>query len=157
MKVVINSCHGGFGLSSKAQKAYCDRKGIPCNFFWRKDLSGPYKRITDEEAFADTSMLHVSAFRCETPEEIPSQDNWREMTHEERVASNKRRAEISVPYHRDIARDDHDLIAVVDSMGSAANGLCAKLEVVEIPDGIGWQIEEYDGLEWVSETHRTWS
>jgi hypothetical protein len=30
------------------------------------------------------------------------------------------------------------------------------LKVVEIPDGVKWQIEEYDGSEWVAEKHRTW-
>jgi hypothetical protein len=28
--------------------------------------------------------------------------------------------------------------------------------VVEIPDGVEWEIAEYDGLEWVAEKHRTW-
>lgn len=26
----------------------------------------------------------------------------------------------------------------------------------DIPDDVEWEIEEYDGLEWVSEKHRTW-
>ncbi len=25
-----------------------------------------------------------------------------------------------------------------------------------IPDDVKWQIEEYDGLEWIAEKHRTW-
>ena len=41
-------------------------------------------------------------------------------------------------------------------MGEKANGTFAKLQLVEIPDGVGWQVEEYDGMEWVSEKHRTW-
>lgn len=59
-------------------------------------------------------------------------------------------------YDRDIDRDDKDLVAIVEEMGEAANGSCADLNVVEIPDGISWQIEEYDGYEHVAETHRTW-
>ena len=27
---------------------------------------------------------------------------------------------------------------------------------VSIPDDVEWQIEEYDGMEWVAEAHRTW-
>ena len=42
-------------------------------------------------------------------------------------------------------------------MEEDAWGCCSRLKVVEIPDGIEWQIEEYDGKEWVAETHRTWS
>ena len=30
------------------------------------------------------------------------------------------------------------------------------LGIVEIPDGVEWEIEEYDGDEWVSEKHRKW-
>lgn len=60
-------------------------------------------------------------------------------------------------YDRYIDRDDKDLVAIVEEMGEAANGSCADLNVVEIPDGISWQIEEYDGYEHVAEKHRTWS
>lgn len=31
------------------------------------------------------------------------------------------------------------------------------LKVVEIPDDVQWEIEEYDGMEWISEVHRQWS
>jgi hypothetical protein len=59
---------------------------------------------------------------------------------------------------RDIARDDPYLVRVVEEMGGeAAGGPCAVLQVVEIPESVAWTIEEYDGLEWVSEVHRTWS
>lgn len=58
---------------------------------------------------------------------------------------------------RDIPRDDPQLIDLVTRMGIAANGECAALEVVEIPDGVEWTIEEYDGREWIAEVHRTWS
>ena len=27
---------------------------------------------------------------------------------------------------------------------------------VEIPDDVEWQIEEYDGSEWIAEKHRIW-
>lgn len=56
-----------------------------------------------------------------------------------------------------INRDDPDLINIVESMGAAANGGFAKLKIVEIPDDVEWQIEEYDGLEHIAEQHRTWS
>jgi hypothetical protein len=28
--------------------------------------------------------------------------------------------------------------------------------VVEIPDDVNWQVEEYDGMEHIAEKHRTW-
>jgi len=36
------------------------------------------------------------------------------------------------------------------------DGTYSDLKVVEIPDGVNWYIEEYDGLEHVAERHRTW-
>ena len=38
-----------------------------------------------------------------------------------------------------------------------ADGDYSELKVVEIPDGVNWYIEEYDGLEHVTERHRTWN
>jgi hypothetical protein len=59
---------------------------------------------------------------------------------------------------RDVPRDDPYLVRVVEEMGGeAAGGLAAMLKVVEIPESVAWHIEEYDGLEWVAENHRTWS
>ena len=35
--------------------------------------------------------------------------------------------------------------------------MCAELRVIKIPDDVKWYIDEYDGMEWVAEIHRTWS
>jgi hypothetical protein len=113
-------------------------------------------RISDDDAFEDRSLFYVDAYSCESADDIPSQDGWMSMSMEERRASNAAFEKISVPYHREIARDDPDLVAVVRELGDAAGGKCAKLEIVEIPDGVKWQIEEYDGSEHVAEAHRTW-
>ena len=59
-------------------------------------------------------------------------------------------------YSRDIPREDAALVQVVEEMGKLANGQCARLKTVEIPDDVNWYIEDYDGLEWVAERHRTW-
>ncbi|KKM17356.1 hypothetical protein LCGC14_1676610 [marine sediment metagenome] len=56
-----------------------------------------------------------------------------------------------------IYRDDLDLIKIVESLGNAADGFCSQLSVIEIPSDIKWEIEEYDGNEWISERHQTWS
>ena len=56
----------------------------------------------------------------------------------------------------DIARDDPILVEIVETMGSDANTRFSDLKIVEIPDGVNWFIQEYDGDEWVAERHRTW-
>jgi len=57
---------------------------------------------------------------------------------------------------REIERNDPVLIEVVESLGAAGNGAHASLKIIEIPEGVDWYIEEYDGIEWVAEKHRTW-
>lgn len=59
-------------------------------------------------------------------------------------------------FHRDIPRNDPALVTVVRRLGSEAAGEYATLKVVEIPAGVDWFIDEYDGKEWVAEKHRTW-
>lgn len=54
-------------------------------------------------------------------------------------------------------RTNPDLIKCIEALGEKASGSCAKLKIVEIPDDVIWKIEEYDGIEWISEVHRTWS
>jgi hypothetical protein len=56
----------------------------------------------------------------------------------------------------DIPRDDPDLVKIVEEFGDKASGTFSELKIVEIPDDIEWEIEEYDGMEWVAEKHRTW-
>ncbi len=61
-------------------------------------------------------------------------------------------------YCNSIARDDARLVAVVEELGeAAASGRYAKLKVVDVPDGVEWEIDEYDGWEKIAEKHRTWA
>jgi hypothetical protein len=53
-------------------------------------------------------------------------------------------------------RTDPDLILAVETLKDEANSGCSKLKVVEIPDGIEWEISDYDGMETIHEKHRTW-
>ena len=56
----------------------------------------------------------------------------------------------------EIERNDPVLVQVVEELGEKSSGRHAELKVVEIPDDVKWKIEEYDGVEWVAEQHRTW-
>ena len=64
-------------------------------------------------------------------------------------------------YADESARDDADLIAVVEALGpeKAGDDRYARLKVVEVPMWLqekGWHIEEYDGSEHIAENHHTW-
>jgi hypothetical protein len=111
-KVVINACHGGFGLSEKALFRYAELAGI--------NLIG------------ELSSFTTLYYRDEVKDENIFRENQ-------------------------IDRDDPHLIQVVEELGNEASGNFAKLKIVEIPEDVQWEIEEYDGWEWVAEVHRTWS
>jgi hypothetical protein len=70
----------------------------------------------------------------------------------------KNRKNITDPnfYYYDIPRECPVLVAMVEEQGTAINADYSDLKVVEIPDGVNWFIEQYDGLEHVAERHRTW-
>ena len=92
MKVVINNCYGGFGMTNADLEEYKSRRDITDENFW----------------------------------------------------------------YYDIPRDCPVLVSMVEEQGSAMNGEFSDLKVVEIPDDVEWYVEEYDGMEHVAESHRTW-
>lgn len=147
MKVVINACYGGFSLSPRATKAYAAKKGRKCYFFVGGG-SKPYEKV----AMSAIDGLFWSAF--DVPEARVFGE-WRTQTQAQREADNDWYEAHSIDT-RPSDRSDPDLVAVVENLGSAANGSCANLQVIEIPDGVEWNIEEYDGSEWVTENHRRW-
>ena len=58
-----------------------------------------------------------------------------------------------------IARDNPNLIRIVEQLGSEANGSYAELAIIENPDDVKWEIMEHNGKEWVyeAEQHRIWT
>lgn len=159
-KVVINSCYGGFSLSPLAVKKWAELKGKDCYFFVnerKRDGSTNfyrYKRVSEDEA--ENAFMWI-AFDVPNPNDVLiSQEHWHDMSDEEKKSSSAVYEKHNI-YHRDIERDDPDLIKVVEELGDLADGSHAELKIVEIPDDVEYVIQEYDGNEWVAEQHRTWS
>ena len=97
MKVVINSCYGGYGLSLKA----CEYLGL------------------DEKEKELARKFGCSSAYCDD-------------------------------------RTNAKLVECVEKLGEEANGQFANLKVVEIPDGVKYDISDYDGIETIEECHRSW-
>lgn len=73
------------------------------------------------------------------------------------MAEYNRRAGTKIRYDCDIPRDCPHLVVLLRELGSeAVQGSYSFLSIVEIPSDVEWQIEQYDGSEWVAEKHRTW-
>ena len=93
MKVVVNNCYGGFGLSDEAM-----------SLMDRRDPS------------------------------------WRDRGNADPV----------------LFRSDGILVSVVEELGPSACGMYAELSIIEIPDGIEYDIMDDDGLELVVERGHYW-
>ena len=140
MKIVINRCFGGYGLSHEAVMRYLDLKGITVYpeqdegtwKFWTYWLVKPEDRL-EEKKGADFYSMSMN----------------------ERQAHNQKHSEETFE-ENNIERNDPVLVQVVEELGGAANGDHAELTIVEIPDDVEWEISEYDGSEHVAEKHRTW-
>jgi hypothetical protein len=124
MKIVINRCYGGFGLSHAGIKRYAELKGIELYAFAdERDFTQfeDRKMIPVNDVSEDAFMIHY----CTTPE-YSNDTYWS---------------------YYDMERDDPALVQVVEELGEAANGRCASLKVVDIEPGTQYRIEEYDGNE----------
>ena len=54
-------------------------------------------------------------------------------------------------------RSDPKLVAAVEKLGEkTASGRRANLVVLDIPDGIEIEWDEYDGIETIREVHQSW-
>lgn len=49
--------------------------------------------------------------------------------------------------HWGLKRDDADLIAVIEELGTEAEGHCSELRIEEFDEGVEYTISEYDGSE----------
>lgn len=145
MKIVINSCFGGFGLSHEGILAFLLRKQIDV---WPEKL----KSTTIPWRY----WLVPLKERTVTFDENGFDYNWDRMTNEEHFTANEQYSKQIWDKEHDIPRDDPDLVAVVNELGEGVNDSYANLLVVEIPDGVEWVIEEYDGFEHIAEKHRVW-
>ncbi len=146
MKLVINRCYGGFGLSTAAYEKLIEW-GVPVRKYIEQDRdeqTGLYKPqpLNDGEVIFDREL---------TP---PGEDSFSDLYWKYKDSGFKSRYWDGWTCE---TRNHPLVVRVVEELGKEADGPHAELSVVEIPDGIAWELDEYDGIESVHETHRSWS
>lgn len=127
--IVYNACYGGFSLSDAAIRRYAEIKGLTL--------------------YPETEDSFTTAWWIVPPEQRPEPIKvWHTASLEHRIAYNAAITAIQLDY-RSIPRNDPALAQVVRELGRAASGSCAQLELVEVPAGSHYRIDEYDGRETV--------
>ena len=142
MKIVINDTYGGFRLSPLVIKEYLKLKGKEAYFYDMQFQNGE-ALFTKADNFTGKEIF----LTCFT-KDFGSRFKYKDITESE--------YEIYCFNEKGISRTDEDLIKIIEQLKEKANTICSELKIVEIPDDVDWEIEEYDGVEWVSEKHRTW-
>lgn len=135
-KIAINKCYGGFSISPEAAL-----------WLFEKGMENITYKVS--EYFSDSTSLKESL------------DKWKAFLS----GANKDYLFLTVfsPDEQFVLntrpekRDDPLLIECIETLGEKAFGSLSKLKIVSIPADVEWEIEEYDGREWVSEKRRTWS
>lgn len=127
MKVVINTCYGGFGLSVKALR-------------WLQAKKSSALTVTPEDEY------------------FASKDTEDERANHAKMCELLRSGGCLVAFdsHDEKLRSHPDVVGVVEALGHAADQRTGKLAIVEIPDGMDYVIDEYDGVESIHEAHRSW-
>lgn len=129
MKVVINTCYGGFGLSPKALKRYLELKGQEVWFYQQTK----YKFLDGETIYEciDVNDIKGLFWYASLENEGNTIDHFPKKTFDK----------------YDIERNDPILVRVVEEMDKESYGDCARLSIVDIEPGTWYKITEYDGYE----------
>ena len=140
MKVIINKCYGGFGLSAEAVYLLYKKNSPTIKVMPVKEYYGTSMDMFERDKLRYYIPFKKGILRHKMHASLLKGDNV-------------------INYNKDARyeyRNHPDLIWAVEKLGKAANSKYAKLKIVEIPDGVEYEITEYAGIESIHEKHRSW-
>jgi hypothetical protein len=150
MKVVVNRNNRFFDLSVLAIKRIAELNGV--NYYFFKSIYNKESGIYEYEPIVlknTDSTWSNYVFNVNNPNDYKCEDygNDEAMEREDSIYINNLWYDRSNPI----------LIQVVEELGEKASTVYSKLEIIEIPDGIEYEIENKDyGYEYIYEKHRIW-
>lgn len=139
MKVAINCCYGGFSVSRDAIDWLREMGFQPA---LDESLPRAKKTVYDDGEMND-GKLESEWYDNTSPSEVDEYletYEWNSYLH----------------YNDPVVRSAPLLIQCIELMGERANGEHAEIAIVEIPDDVNFEIDEYDGMESIHEAHRSW-
>lgn len=127
MKILINGCYGGFGLSNAVFEWLIKNKNWKCI------------EVIDDVSDEFVKQQKANCYRYSKNCKYKSlAGNYYFVGKGERT-------------NKDIIE------AVETLGVEAASASLASLKIVEIPDGTNYEIDDYDGIETIHEVHQSWS
>lgn len=126
-KIILNKCFGGFDVSEEAYRLYAKKKGLELYKYTHCDYNVNKLRYATEN---ENIMVYYYTKDFGNNVKISDEDNKKYFL-----------------YLNNRYREDEILIEVVEELGEKASGRFGNLQIVEIPDNVFYQINEYDGLE----------
>lgn len=138
MKIILNKCYGGFNVSDEGYELYAKKKGISLYRYY--DIYERYILTKTKTKDSGTGTYYFTKDYGDWVKETEiDDDDW------------------ETYFHLDSEhRDDPTLIEVVEELGKKASDNYSKLVVVEIPDGMDYVIDDYDGFETLHENVKVW-
>lgn len=131
MKIILNKCYGGFDVSDEAYELYAEKKGLTLYPYW-----DDFKNEKMQKGLGNITYYFIKDFGDSVEND---KMNWTTNLY------------LDSKY-----RDDPTLIEVVEELGEKASGRYGHLVVVEIPDGMDYVIDDYDGIETLHENVKVW-
>lgn len=126
-KIILNKSFGGFDVSEEGYRLYAKKKGLELYKYIICDYDvNKLRYATKDENF----IVYYYTKDFGNNVEISNEDNKKYFL-----------------YLNNRYREDETLIEVVEELGQKASGRFGNLQIVEIPDNVFYQINEYDGLE----------
>lgn len=136
MKVLLNKCYGGFGVSSQGYLLYAKKKGLPLCAYKHNPDTGLCERVSIE----NNGDFGVHYFLKDFGDSFkPEPQDWEHKVHFDEAS-----------------REDPILVEVVEELGDSASDTYSALVVVDIPDDMHYTIDYYDGYEELHESVPTW-
>lgn len=151
MKIVINSCYGGFGLSEKAKELYLTK-------YKEKNKLDNFRIVKPIDKFLGSKMVTLveNDFNFTTQTELYEFLGFSTVALVKNDLNFTTQSELYKLSEEDciicedsnLDRTDPILIETIEELGlKESSGDCSELNIEEISSGTQYRIKEYDGYE----------